>query len=121
MATSTDARLVLGHLRPLHNLHPFSIGGTPMRLTGNFLLKFCNVTILICFVFGALSAHAQTHDIDRSWTTVGSAGTVDKNDVSKVFFDHSIVQMGRVVVGPVTRRRALVSHNVQSAVIRYNV
>ena len=91
-----------------------------MRLTRNFLLNFCNFTIVVCFVFGALSAHAQTQDIDRSWTTVGSVGTVDENDARKVFFNHGIVQMGQLP-GQTTGKRALISPVIQTAVIRYNV
>jgi hypothetical protein len=68
------------------------------------------------------SAHAQTPEKDRIWTTIGSAGTVDVADVGKVFFDKSKVQMGRVAViqGAVNKRRAIVGQ-LQSAVIRYDV
>lgn len=94
-----------------------------MRILSNHILNFRNLTIAICLLFCSLSAQAQTQDIDRSWTTVGSAGTVDVNDTRKVFFDHSKVQMGRVVVvgGTTARRRALISPIIQTAVIRYNV
>ena len=79
------------------------------------------ITIAICYVFLALSAHAQTPDANKNWTTVGSAGTLDESSVGKVFFDHSIVQMGRIV-GPTTiSKAALISTQTDSAVIRYNI
>jgi len=81
-----------------------------------------NVNIAICFVFLAVSAHAQTADVNKDWTTVGSAGTLDESSARKVFFDHSIVQMGRLVQPPpITSTSALVSTQIDSAVIRYNV
>ena len=86
------------------------------------LTKIRNVSIAICFVFLAISAQAQTADVDKSWTTVGSAGTLDEKSAAKVFFDHSIVQLGRIVQPPpITTTSALVSTQTESAVIRYNV
>jgi hypothetical protein len=86
------------------------------------LSKIRNVNIAICFVFLAISAQAQTADVNKDWTTVGSAGTLDESSVGKVFFDHSIVQMGRVVEPPpTTSTSALISTQTDSAVIRYNV
>jgi hypothetical protein len=68
-----------------------------------------------------IGVQAQTADDSRLWTTVGSDGTVDERDTGKIFFDHSIVQMGRLPAGNTTaRRRALILPTV-SAVIRYNV
>jgi hypothetical protein len=83
--------------------------------------------IALCLLFVALvqtseaSLTAQTPDINKAWTTVGSAGTVDEADIAKVFFDHAIAQMGRLTTtGPVTTKRAIVLP-IQSAVIRYNI
>jgi hypothetical protein len=94
-----------------------------MRLSNNYILNFRNLTLALCFVFWALnSAQAQTSDLDRIWTTVGSAGTVDETDNGKVFFDHGVVQMGHVLVNqPAAARRAIIFQQTQSAVIRYNV
>jgi hypothetical protein len=94
-----------------------------MRLSNNYILNFRNITIAVCFAFWALNnAQAQTPDDNRIWTTVGSAGTVDETDATKVFFDHSVVQMGRpLVIQPAARKRALFPPQIQSAVIRYNV
>ncbi len=79
------------------------------------------LTLAICFVFLTISAHAQTTDVNKNWTTVGSAGTLDEKSVGKVFFDHSIVQMGQLL-GPTTiSKAALVATQTDSAVIRYNV
>ena len=85
------------------------------------LTNIRNVNIAICFVFLAISAQAQTADVDKNWTTVGSAGTLDEKSAGKVFFDHSIVQMGRVVGPTTTKTSALISTQTDSAVIRYNV
>jgi hypothetical protein len=93
-----------------------------MTLTRNYVLNFRNLTIAICFVLMAFSAQAQTADVDKNWTTVGSAGTLDESSVGKVFFDHSIVQMGRRVGGSTSaKRRGLILTQTQSAAIRYNV
>jgi hypothetical protein len=62
----------------------FSGWRTPLRLTRNYLLTLRNLTIAICFIFLAVSAHAQTPDVDKNWTTVGSAG-------SNLFFPFDIV------------------------------
>jgi hypothetical protein len=94
-----------------------------MKISSNDILNFRNLIVAVCFVFCALNgAHAQTPDRDRIWTTVGSAGTVDETDTSKVFFDHGIVQMGHLLTNqPAARERALILTQTQSAVIRYNV
>lgn len=91
-----------------------------MRLTRNYLLNLRNLTIVVCLVFLALSAQAQTADVDKNWTTVGSAGTLDEKSVGKVFFDQSKVQMGQVV-GPTNPSSPSLVSTTQSAVIRYNV
>lgn len=85
------------------------------------MTKARTLTLAVCFVFLAISAHAQTLDVNKNWTTVGSAGTLDEKSVGKVFFDRSIVQMGQLV-GPTTISKAgLVATQTDSAVIRYNV
>ena len=83
------------------------------------LLILRNFTIAICFVFLAVSAQAQTADVDKNWTTVGSAGTLDETSVGKVFFEHGIVQRGRV--GGTTNPDPSLVSTADSAVIRYNV
>jgi hypothetical protein len=99
-----------------------------MRLSNNHILNFRNITIAVCFVFWALNgSQAQTPDINKIWTTVGSDGTVDETNASRVFFDHSVVQMGRPLVGnlPAAKQAkqnpASIIQQTQSAVIRYNV
>jgi len=63
-----------------------------------------------------------TANVDKVWTTVGSAGTLDEASVGKVFFDHGVVQMGRTVGGVLTTAKgAAIAPQTQSAVIRYNV
>jgi hypothetical protein len=95
----------------------------PMRLANSYILNPRNLALAICFVFSVLNvAQAQTPDANKIWTTVGSVGTIDETDVSKVFLDHGMVQMGHVVVThPVAGKRADLVQNTQSAVIRYNV
>lgn len=98
-----------------------------MRLSNNHILNFRNITIAVCFVFWAVNgSQAQTPDINKIWTTVGSNGTVDEADASKVFFDHSVVQMGRPLLNPPAAKQAKqnparILQQTQSAVIRYNV
>lgn len=95
-----------------------------MRLTHSNILNFRNLTVFVCFVFWALDgAQAQTPEINKIWTTVGSTGTVDEADVSKIFFDRSIAQMGNVIGGnqPTAPTNVLIPQQTQSATIRYNV
>ncbi len=109
-----------------------------MRLSNNYILNFRHITIAVCFVFCALnSTQAQTPepDYNKIWTTVGSAGTVDETDASKVFFDHSVVQMGHTLGenlpvanpaktpddAPIAQKPAIIPPQTESAVIRYNV
>ena len=94
-----------------------------MRSANNYILKFHNLTLAICFIFCALiTVQAQTADDNRLWTTVGSDGTVDERDTGKIFFDHSTVQMGRLPAGQTTaRKRGLILQQTQAAVVRYNV
>ena len=99
-----------------------------MVSSNRYSRDFRNILIIaVCFVLSALSsAQAQAPGDDRLWTTVGSAGTVDEADVNKVFFDHSVVQMGssitthpaKTTAGSSAKSAVLQS---ESAVIRYNV
>ena len=94
-----------------------------MRVASNHVLSFRHIALAVCFALSAFAgAQAQTPDIDRAWTTIGSAGSVDEADVGKVFFENSKVQMGRVpVIGRVAKQRRIIGQQTQSAVIRYNV
>jgi len=69
-----------------------------------------------------LTLKALATDNDKVWTTVGSAGTLDEASAGMVFFDHGIVQMGRLLGGTQggTKSAKLVPQT-QTAVIRYNV
>jgi hypothetical protein len=94
-----------------------------MRVSSNHILSFRHVALAVCFVLSVVSgAQAQTPDNDRAWTTIGSAGSVDEADVSKVFFENSKVQMGQIPVIQVgAKKRRIIGQQTQSAVIRYNV
>jgi hypothetical protein len=94
-----------------------------MKLTKNFLLNCCSVSVVVCCVSGTLCAQVQTPEFDRVWTTTGSTGTVDEADVGKVFFENSKVQMGRILSNQsaVAKTRQVAGRSTQSAVIRYNV
>jgi hypothetical protein len=94
-----------------------------MRISRNHIVSLPAIALGICFAgWGLTSAQAQTPDNDRAWTTTGSAGTVDVADLSKVFFDKSKVQMGHVlVIKSAAKMRPIIAHQIQSAVIRYNV
>ena len=105
-----------------------------MRLSTNRILNFRSMTIAVCFVLCALtSAQAQTPNRNKIWTTIGSDGTVDDTDASKVFFDRGVVQTGRPLVNapaanpaktaddaPIAQKPAII-RPTESAVIRYNV
>ena len=87
------------------------------------ILKLRNLALAICLAFCALPVvQAQSPDDNRLWTTVGSDGTVDERDTNKVFFDHSIVQMGHLPANQTTgKKRAAILPQTQTSVIRYNV
>lgn len=92
-----------------------------MKISNNSILNLRNITLAVSFVFlGLNSAQAQNLDSDKLWTTVGSDGTVDEADASKVRFDHSIVQLGSLAIVQ-AKRRVSILPRTQSAVIRYNV
>jgi len=90
-----------------------------------------SIPTAICFLLCALgSAHAQqqtTPDQNKIWTTVGSAGTLDKNDLGKVSLGHSIVQIGVALPGNIGVAQGVARNPVgfplptESAVVRYNV
>jgi len=81
-----------------------------------------------------MNAQTQTPNYNKIWTTVGSAGTVDETDASKVFFDRGGVQMGHPLENPpaanqektaddalIAEKSAVIPSQTESAVIRYNV
>jgi hypothetical protein len=93
-----------------------------MRSTNN-IFNGRNLCLVVCLILGSLnSAQAQTQEINKIWTSVGSAGTVDETDTAKISLDRSIAQMGNVIGGgqPVSISLQLPGQT-QSAVIRYNV
>ena len=95
-----------------------------MIFTNNKILNGRNLFVVVCLILGMLhGAHGQTADINKIWTTVGSAGTVDEADVSKIFFDRSIAQFGNVIGGnqSISLASTRIRQQTQSAVIRYNV
>src|SRR5687768_15306903 len=82
------------------------------------------ILLAICFLLYPLGASAETPDIERLWTTVGSAGTLDEKSEGKVFFDHAVVQKGQMPVISPARRQVRTeggAEETDSAVIRYNV
>ena len=92
-----------------------------MRISSNYILNLRNLIIAVCVLFCAFgAAGAQTPAVDKIWTTVGSAGTPDESATGKIFFDHGVVQMGRILTNQ-TPSRAGILQQTQSAVIRYNV
>jgi len=123
MAKITNPNLGIDRSRSSSTFHAVS-RRTLMTLTTNHRFALRSLTIALCFVFSILSAQAQIPDVDKNWTTVGSAGTLDEKSVGKVFFDQSKVQMGSVVGGTTTTTTGnpgLISTQTDSAVIRYNV
>lgn len=108
-----------------------------MNFTARTISIARNITIIATFALG-LTAQAQSIDYTKHWTTVGSAGTVDEADVSKIEFNKNIVQLkgsGAIVVKGVAKAEAvntesrtpeatteaIVSIPSETAVIRYNV
>ncbi len=95
-----------------------------VRKIHNLMMAFC----LLCCL--GLIGQAQTPNNQRIWTSVGSAGSVDETDTAKVFFDRSVVQMGKVLVvqgaadaitpAPMNRVNAI-AFPTESAVVRYNI
>ena len=94
-----------------------------MRFTDNNILNGRNLCIVVCLLFATFNlAQAQTPEINKIWTTVGSAGTVDETDTGKVSLDRSTAQIGTVIGGNQTISiGAVIPPQTQSAVIRYNV
>ncbi len=119
MTKIKNEKFALDQLRVPSTLNRVSRRSRIRTSSKSYLLNFRNITIAICFVFLAVSAQAQTPDVDKNWTTLGSAGTLDETSVGKVFFDHGIVQMGRV--GVITNPNPSLVSTTDSAVIRYNV
>lgn len=119
MTKITNEKFALDQLRVHSTLNRVSRRSRITTSARSYLLNFRNITLAICFVFLAVSAQAQPPDADKNWTTLGSAGTLDETSVGKVFFDHGIVQMGRV--GVITNPTPSLVSTTDSAVIRYNV
>lgn len=94
-----------------------------MMFTNNKILNGRNLCVVVCLILGTLyETHAQTADINKIWTTVGSAGTVDEADLGKIVFDRSIAQFGVLIGGnQISLASTRLVHQTQSAVIRYNV
>ncbi len=105
-----------------------------MRINNKSFPGFGPVGLAVLVGISAFSsARAQAPDTDRIWSTIGSAGTLDKTDITKVFFDHSAVQLGVPLGGtlPVARsaadnaaaasNTAAVLQQTESAVIHYGV
>jgi len=93
-----------------------------MRSTNN-IFNGRNLCVVVCLILGSLNvAQAQTQEINKIWTSVGSAGTVDETDTAKVSLDRSIAQMGNVIGGgqPISISLQIPGQTL-SAVIRYNV
>jgi hypothetical protein len=113
-----------------------------MKFSTRNFLKLRNLTLAFIAVLSlAVATQAQTYDYQKTWTTVGSAGTVDEADTSKVEFTNSKVQLkgsGPIVVQPASRSEAvaeaseseaegkgtealIVRFPTESATVRYNV
>jgi hypothetical protein len=94
-----------------------------MRISSRHIPGFRPLILVYSLViFTLTSAHAQTPETDRVWTSVGSAGTVNLADVGKVFFENGKVQMGHIpIVQGVIKPRRIIGQQIRSAVIRYNV
>jgi hypothetical protein len=67
-------------------------------------------------------------DLEKSWTTVGSAGTLNQADLAKVTLHQSIVQLGTELASPPAAATVtgaphadLVTLPTTQAVVRYNV
>ncbi len=108
-----------------------------MNFTARTISIARNITLIATFALG-LTAQAQSIDYTKHWTTVGSAGTVDEADVSKIEFNKTSVQLkgsGPIVVQAVTNAEAATTESrgtratpeavialpTESAVVRYNV
>lgn len=114
-----------------------------MKLSTRNFLNLRNFALVSIAVLGlTLTTQAQTYDYQKTWTTVGSAGTVDEADTSKVEFTNSKVQLkgsGPIVVQPAAKAEAaeaeasgsetegreteaiIIRMPTESAVVRYNV
>lgn len=108
-----------------------------MNFTARTISIFRHITIIAALAL-AFTAQAQSVDYTKHWTTVGSAGTIDEADVSKIVLNKSSVQLkgsGPIVAQPklqseaeTTETRdteatseAIITLPTESAVVRYNV
>jgi hypothetical protein len=97
-----------------------------MQVSKGDILDFRYISIAAFLLLTPASSGAQAQpgapDEAKIWTTIGSAGTLDKNDISKVFFDHSTVQAGITLGGTQSPpRNPALPVQTESAVIRYNI
>src|SRR5690348_4134867 len=98
-----------------------------MPVSKHYILDFRYISIagflLLSLVSVGANAQQRAPDEAKIWTTIGSAGILDKNDINKVFFDHSIVQAGITLGGTqsVARNPALLPVQTESAIVRYNI
>ncbi len=108
-----------------------------MNFTARTISIARHITIIAAFALG-ITAQAQSIDYTKHWTTVGSAGTVDEADVSKIEFNKSTVQLkgsDPIVVQRIVRAEAntaeardteanseaVITLPTESAIVRYNV
>jgi len=97
-----------------------------MRKSNRYILTL-GAVYLVLSALGSAHAQQTTPDQNRIWTTAGSAGTLDKNDLGKVSLVHSVVQLGFTLAGNIPVAQNLAKGPVgfplptESAVIRYNV
>jgi hypothetical protein len=112
-----------------------------MKFTARIISIARQITFIAALTLG-FTAHAQSVDYTKHWTTVGSAGTVDEADVSKIEFSKSAVQLkgsGPIVVQrlqnaeaattdtrgseatPDAVSEAIISQPTENAIVRYNV
>src|SRR5262245_58581919 len=88
---------------------------------GTMTRRIIFIAILLAGTVAGAQAQTTSDDL-RTWETVGSAGTVDEADLSKVTLDHAIAQIGLVISAPpTTAAKTAAIGQTTSAVIRYNV
>ena len=98
-----------------------------MRWLNNYIPAIAAVGFGVCAFDGARAQLPGTPDQTKIWTTVGSAGTLDKNDLGKVSLVHSVAQLGFTLAGNIPVAQSLAKNPIgfplptESAVIRYNV
>lgn len=108
-----------------------------MNFTARTISIARSITLIATLAL-ACTAQAQSIDYTKYWTTVGSAGTVDEADVSKIELIKSYVQLkgsGPIIIQGVAKTEAnttesrtpeatseaIIALPTESAVVRYNV